>query len=447
MSTPAELQSLLQVPTEKLTVEYKSWLDLADNADKATLAKAAIALANEGGGIIVLGLREDVQQGGTLRSQPRPSTLPRYSLDDINAAINRYADPKFHCDLAFTTHPGTDNEHAFVLVPGGMSVPVMSIRGCEGLIAPQRCYVRKPGPKSEEPFTSEEWRGVIERCVAARRADMLDAIRIIVQGHGNLIEAPSQPNLLAAFQETARQRWTRLIQDLLPDDDARLVLGRYEVAFEILGVPAAASPVELRNRMKTASEVRHTGWGPFLQMTRPEFIPRIVDGNVEAWMGAPNVKRYFRDAAHCDYWCAHPAGRFFHLRGFDEDVSNSVEPGTIIDVVMPIWRVGETLHYASRIARSYGDNPQIAVHCRYTGLGGRRLGSTEPARRFWVGDNALSHDDEVDLSTCCGAMELEDNLVEILQPLLAPLYERFGFFELKLDLVRAQIAKMRTNRP
>ena len=68
MPTTAELKALLQFPTEKLTVEYKSWLDLSDNGGKATLAKAAIALANEGGGVIVLGMREDSSRAGPLLS-------------------------------------------------------------------------------------------------------------------------------------------------------------------------------------------------------------------------------------------------------------------------------------------------------------------------------------------------------------------------------------------
>ena len=147
---------------EKLTVEYKSWLTLNENSGRATLAKAAIALANEGGGVIVLRMREDIARGGALRSQARPADIGRYGQDEINTAINRYAEPEFHCELAFANHPGTNNEHAFVLIPGGMTVPVMSARGCEGVIAAQRWYVRKPGPRSEEPFTAEEWRGVME---------------------------------------------------------------------------------------------------------------------------------------------------------------------------------------------------------------------------------------------------------------------------------------------
>jgi hypothetical protein len=59
MPTPDELRRLLDAPNETLAVEYKSWLSLADNAGRATLAKAAIALAHHGGGIIVLGMRGD----------------------------------------------------------------------------------------------------------------------------------------------------------------------------------------------------------------------------------------------------------------------------------------------------------------------------------------------------------------------------------------------------
>jgi hypothetical protein len=41
---------------------------------------------------------------------------------------------------------------------------------------------------------------------------------------------------------------------------------------------------------------------------------------------------------------------------------------------------------------------------------------------------------------------MNDNLVEILHPMLAPLYERFEFFELPLALVRTEIERMRHNR-
>src|SRR6266699_5347117 len=138
MPTKLELQALLLTPTESLSVEYKSWLDLSENRGRATLAKAAIAIANEGGGIIVLGMSEDVADGSALRSNPRPPDLKRYSQDEINSSIKRYAEPEFHCELAFAVHPVAGHEHAFVIVPGGMTVPVLSKRACDGIIAAQR---------------------------------------------------------------------------------------------------------------------------------------------------------------------------------------------------------------------------------------------------------------------------------------------------------------------
>jgi hypothetical protein len=445
MPTVEELQLLLQFPSEKLSVEYKSWLDVTDNAGKATLAKAAIALANEGGGIIVLGMREDVARGSALGSQPRPAGMARYSQDNINAAIERFADPAFHCALMFAEHPATGVEHAFVIVPGGMSVPVMSARGSDGIIQPQRCYVRKPGPRSEEPFTSEEWRGVMERCLQARRATMLDAIRVIVQGHGMPPPSLEVQGRLIDFARGAQARWLELIEDLPQDDVARMPFGHYQLAFEILDVPAAPSLNDLLCRMQDTSRIRHTGWGPFVLLTRQPFDPHPVAGNLEAWTGAPVEDRLSREAAHCDFWRVSPFGMLFLQRGYDEDSIDRAQAGTLIDVTIPIWRVGEALLYVSRLARLFAADPQIILRCKYTGLRGRRLGSLDPARNFFMKEYT-STDNDAELQTAASAREIDDNLVEIIHPLLVPLYERFSLFELSLELVRQELDRLRRGR-
>ena len=72
------LITLLTEPRETLNVEYKSWLDLSSSHGKATIAKAAIALANIGGGTIVLGMKEDESDKATPQSKPRPSNIALY---------------------------------------------------------------------------------------------------------------------------------------------------------------------------------------------------------------------------------------------------------------------------------------------------------------------------------------------------------------------------------
>lgn len=443
---------LLEFPSETLSVEYKSWLDLGQNPGKATLAKAAIALANEGGGVIVLGMRENNDEGGALVSKARPADLGRYSQDDINAAINRYSDPEFHCGLMFANHPATHHEHAFVVVPGGMTVPVMSRRGCDGVINPYRCYVRKAGPRSEEAMTAEEWRPLLERCIQARRESMLDAIRVIVQGHGTPAPTEAVRNALTEFSNGARARWEELIADLPSDDSARMPHGHYEIEIELIGVGPANGTTETLRRMQIASQIKHTGWGPFVLLTRPEFAPVPIAGNVEAWLGRPVEGRFSRDPAHCDFWRVHPSGLLFLLRGYDEDGEDSlgtqraIPPGTIVDITLPIWRVGEVMLYASRLAQQFdqGGNPDILVRCKYVGLRGRRLDYLTPGR--YISVERICHDNTVEIQAQATATQMDENLVEVLHPMLAPLYERFDFYELSIALVRSEIERMRRSR-
>src|SRR5690606_8889042 len=155
-----ELRELFAHQDETLSVEFKAWLDIAEAHGKATIAKSAIALANHGGGIIMMGMG-----GKPPSSTKRPNEISRYTGDAVNAAVNRYADPKLSCEVVHLNHPETGYEHALILVPGDISVPVMSVKELPGTIARHRCYIRKPGPKSEEPHTAEEWRRLLNRCI------------------------------------------------------------------------------------------------------------------------------------------------------------------------------------------------------------------------------------------------------------------------------------------
>jgi predicted HTH transcriptional regulator len=195
--TAAELQPLVTDPREDIGVEYKDWLDATSNHGRATIARAAIALANHGGGFIVIGFAE---QGEALVSRPKPDNLAAITQDGANAVVRRYADPEFHVEVYRIAHPSTGVEHVVVSVPGGQTVPVMSRRDCEGVIAQNRCYIRKSGPRSEEPQTREEWRALLNRCVRAQREDMLDAIRAIVTGRVEVAAAAaSAEDEFAAF--------------------------------------------------------------------------------------------------------------------------------------------------------------------------------------------------------------------------------------------------------
>src|SRR4051812_28510068 len=94
-----DLGELLLRPRETLDIEIKEWLDLTSHNQRANVAKEIIALANHGGGFLVIGLQEDV--GGQFQpALHRPPNLYAWSQDDIQGIIRKYIEPPFQCQVA-----------------------------------------------------------------------------------------------------------------------------------------------------------------------------------------------------------------------------------------------------------------------------------------------------------------------------------------------------------
>lgn len=442
LSINYDLVSLITDPREDLSVEYKGWLDLRTNEHRAVLAKAAIALVNSGGGFIVLGFDEDADE---LRSVAPPPSAAGITQDNVNSAIRRFATPSFHLSLYTVEHPDTRVTHPILKVPQTLPEPVMSKRDCEGVISQARCYIRKPGPRSEEPHTPEEWRGLLQRCLRAGRDDMLEAIRSIVTGRIQDAQASaSEKDLLEEFCETAYTRWKELAATLPPDADARFPHGFYEMAFSLIGAQPARDLVELQDRLSAARRVKLTGWTPFLDMSTPEWQPYPVDDFIEAWIGRDARDRAQRTAAHSDFWRAGMPGKLYTIRGYSEDSTSRLSPGTAIDATLPIWRVAEATKFAARLADTFPDTEAIAIRCRFTGLNGRALVSLS-GRRAFFGDR-FSRSDETLMRTQATIQQLNDNFAEVIQQLLKPLYEKFSFFELPMSLVEEELEELLHNR-
>ncbi len=225
MAAADDLGALLATPNESPAVEFKSWLDFADVEHRGLLAKAAMALANEGGGHLVLGFSDE---GSVLRPVSRPAGLPPYDQDAINGVIKKFADPAFHCRLTQVAHPVTGAEHPIIVVPGGHGTPVMSRSATpKGTVTLHACYVvRRPGPESAPASTAQTgtacWSGA---CTTARPTcwmprGILQGIVLISDGS----PATSAGALQNAFAEDARDRWNALVAPLPETDPARFTL-------------------------------------------------------------------------------------------------------------------------------------------------------------------------------------------------------------------------------
>jgi transcriptional regulator with XRE-family HTH domain len=211
--------------------------------------------------------------------------------------------------------------------------------------------------------------------------------------------------------------------------------GWWTSAYELNPV---ADPPSLRAFMGILEEVKgnETGWPVWLWLSnRREMLPRPVGQVIECWLNETG------DDAHADFWRADPRGRMFLLRGYQEDSRSSIEPGKYLDLTLPIWRTGECLLHASRLAARLGAET-VDFSMTWTGLRGRELSAlASPQRHLMPG--RLCAEGTVRTSIQADAVTIPDALPELVERLVAPLYERFEFFEPPEQMYVEELTRMR----
>jgi hypothetical protein len=135
----------------------------------------------------------------------------------------------------------------------------------------------------------------------------------------------------------------------------------------------------------------------------------------------------------------------FLLRGYQEDSDAGVEPGTVLDVTLPIWRIGECLLHAERLAKTImGNEPtSIAFRAVWNGLQGRTLLSWATPRRIFFDSRGPSRQDSVTSERIIPTGQISETLPELVKALTKPLYESFDFYDIPSTVVREELLKMR----
>ena len=435
------LADLLVDPHETLDVELKGWLDIVGNNDhKALLGKALIALANHGGGFLIIGF--EGTDRGVVPAANRPANLAAYTPDTVNSIVLAYAEPSFHCDVQIVTDVATGQSYPIIVVPGGHRVPIKARRdGPNGQIVIRNSYyIRRPGPQSEAPQNAADWDELIRRCISNTRDDLVNQIRNILAG-GVVAEATRTVlDETTTWFDASIARWGELTNGLPPDNPIRFPLGHFAIGYKIDGGINQLRGAELLEALGRGT-IRHTGWPEFWVPTREGIRSYIQDSNVECWLGRDRGER---DAAHADFWRVSPAGLFFLMRGYQEDsIEDQRIPGTAFSITTPTWRVGEALLHAAGMAAILGDPAaQITLIAEWAGLRGRRLSNYGSPNRL-IADRYVAQETQFRIDLSVRADQVSDALPELVQRIVTPLYELFDFFALPPQLVNEELASMR----
>jgi hypothetical protein len=240
------------------------------------------------------------------------------------------------------------------------------------------------------------------------------------------------------------ERWNTLL-GTIPDngtnDALRLPHGHYTVSAEIDGV--ATDLKLLQQAAQMAARTKHTGWTPWWWPTREGIKPYVHGNAIECSIGAQDRQV---TAEHADFWRISPRGQLFIIRGYAEDSERiQVAPGTVLDLTLPVWRVGECLLYIVRLATALGaDHTTIAIRCHWTGLRGRRLVAIDGRRAMF--EDRVARSNECITSIGTPANRIAAALPEIVRELVEPLFVLFDFFRPGDDFYTVELDRLQQGR-
>jgi hypothetical protein len=432
------LPELLEAPSERLDLELKGWLDLDDNGHKGTLAKGLIALANHGGGAVIIGFDTNGNAAPN-----RPATLAAYDQDSVNDIVDRYAEPGFHCTVRIVRRVADGLDYPVILVPGGHKVPVRSKRGSPGNeIIADRYYIRRPGPASEMPQTGHEWDELIRRCIRSSTDDIAALFRDVLEGRAPKVDAPpNTADRLARWDAESLARWQQLLHGLPANSPVRMPHGHYRVAAVVENINVDIP--RLREVMHAADRQRLTGWPPWWWPTRDGIAPYVQGNTIECHIAE---RQAHADPAHSDFWRVATNGELFLVRGYiedslEQDRQRRVPPGTVLDLTLPVWRIGECLLFIQRFATEAGAGEStVSVRCEWTGLQGRTLTVLSGNRLLMDGHRSRSGGHTAAITV--RAERISAALPEIVRDLVKPLYALFDFFEPPATMYGEEIGRM-----
>ncbi len=423
-----ELQDLVEVPNESLSVEYKSRLDLTDDRDRAQLARHIAALANYGGGCIVFGFNDDLSVADSATVG-----LGEVNRDIVAGIVRRYLDPAFQCDVRNLSHPG-GTSHSIIIVPPHGATPICAKAGGPEVnqrpvgITRGTYYLRKPGPASEPVSSPADWQAIIRRCALHDRASLINAISAL----GASPPIADTPAPLLQWHEAAGAEFLRRIEPL-PNRE-RLKRARFQLSYEIL---TDAERLRSRSLEQVVSEVNNevrdliqTGWSMFYPFSRdaiaPEWRSDAQSGEGDEDFLQCSLADVETTTPGADFWRISTSGKATLIRDYWEDEERGGRgsaPETVLDPDLVARSLAELVRHARGFAARFDSAREVAFRCEWWGLEGRNagdaLGRGRPSGRVSRTDHRVS-------SGAWSVGELSSDWHEIVSALGAPVSRTFG---------------------
>lgn len=421
---PDTLQSLIDDPNETLGAEYKARGNLETSIGRAKFARHLAALANHGGGYVVIGFDNDLKP-----QEPRP---PLPSRDDVARVVKLYLEPVFQCDVRELVD-AEGRTYAVVVVPPHGPTPVCCCAdgpqegGKVQGIARGAYYIRKPGPESAPILTPQEWTPLIRRCALAERSSLLGAIETALRGGD---QTPALDTLLLDWHDAASVAYSKGADAHARGAEVATSHFHFSYAIETSGdIPKMSELAGILRRVGLVLDTEvHTGWGMFHVFDGPiaprsKTDARLEDGELEFL--EMNLLETDSKVGMTDLWRVSATGLASIQRGFIEDTHwwKDIPPGQVFSPNQMAMNVTELVRHASLLAREFGAASQVHFRCEWRGLENRQL---HDFYHPWIFSGHPAADDVRKSRATATIGKLEAAWQEIAAELAGPVARAFG---------------------
>ncbi len=456
---PDQIKALVEQPAEALQVELKTWVDPRTDDGIAKLVKAIFAVRNRNGGFLLIGFDNATRAPDSYTFDQPVEVL--FHIDALQGLVSRYVSPSFEIGVAFADRDG--QAHPVISIPEGVQVPAVVRRdligqGGKKLLAEGDLYFRtlnSNGSASSARILPPDYADLLDVCFDNREADIGRFLRRHLAGVGSAAtlssalgieseESKLRKRAFAILESGSTAAGTAVDERATPEQRKRIANAltmHVGLAFDPAR-PDALPTQEFLNKV-SSSNPNYTGWPVWLdsrRFTEKRDHPYVTEGLWEALI-------FDLDAGwseHVEFLRLDPRGDFYLRRVMQDDLTDKVEPGTALDVILMIYRVAEVLAVGTAIGRSLGWSAQseAGFAFRWTGLKDRALRPWVNAFRSAGRSGSTSRSSSVEayltvpLETPAGAM------APYVSAAVAPLFSVFEGYEPSTELVETSVRKL-----
>lgn len=405
-----DLKQRIHTGRESLDTELKPWQDPSAEWGKAIIAKGCMALRNNNGGFLIIGMQND----GSCDNSPKVADIrTAYHHDEIQAIITKYSTDPFEIVVHFVEREGL--ERVVIEVPSGFRTPAIARNYIPkndndkgekkgSLLAEGQVYVRTlsaNGIPSSSVAKPPDWPRLMEFCFNNREADIGAFMRRQLSGIDinsasaalfdvlRIAKGPTPAEVVKVFMDDCWARYTKLRNAHEPNPPKP---GTREMGAVISG--DFPEPVISQEYLFRLAQIhRYSGWSPFYDALNPNSgRPRYIDNGVESFLYAPTLFNLL------EFSRIESLGRFYYCEGLRDDLTANVAPGQHLEFVGETQRVTEiiaTVLDISKIFCGTDSTNTITFTFRWRSLTGRHLSTwANPNRNYYSRSTSVQDDFE-----------------------------------------------------